>query len=224
MSLYKPCFAKLTLICELCLIGLTYHTAMASSSSDALAQDANQDTIWHTSRYQCEICEKSFASKQVRERHIQEIHGNPERNHKCPICEAMFVREENMITHKAAIHDKSLPLLKCQVCEKVFQRRGALNRHVREVHERKVKVAYDCPVSTCHDEFARKDNLERHITRGKHSTRASCRFCREEFRWKSHRGLVRILSGHYITEKSYQGDHMSGRCTAKDLRCINMNK
>ena len=196
----------------------------SSSSSPTSTHDNCQDIILYTSRYQCEICDRTFASKQARDRHIQEVHGNPDRSHKCPRCEATFVREENMITHKAAIHDKSLPLLKCEICEKVFKRRGALNRHVREVHERKVKVAYDCPVSTCHDEFARKDNLERHLRRGKHSTRASCRFCREEFMWKSSRGLVRILSGHYLTEKSYQGSRLSGRCTAKHFTCINVKK
>ena len=192
---------------------------MASSSPDASSEGK-----WFSSRCQCEVCEKTFASKQVLHRHVQEIHGNPEPKHKCPKCEAKFVREENMTSHMAAIHDNCLPLLKCEACEKVFRRRGTLNRHVREVHERKIKVAYTCPVSTCCDEFARKDNLERHIARGKHSTWASCRFCREEFVWKSFRSLVRILSGHYKTEASYHGVRMSGRCKAKHLTCINMNK
>lgn len=170
----------------------------------------------------CMICERTFATKQTRDRHIKEVHENPERNYKCPRCDLTFVREENLVNHTAAVHDKSVPSFRCDICEEVFNRRGNLRRHVKEVHERKVKIAYDCPVSTCHDEFARKDNLERHLARGKHSTRASCRFCKEEFAWKSQRGLIRILSGHYKTEKSYKGVRISGRCTAKELTCINM--
>lgn len=193
---------------------------MDSLSSTMQGHDKYQDKTGDTA--ECQICDRIFTSRHTRDRHIEEIHNNPVRKHKCTKCNASFVREENMITHKAAVHDKSLPALKCGSCEKIFKRRGDLNRHVREVHERKVKVAYDCPLSTCPEEFARKDNLERHIARGKHSTMASCRFCKEELIWKTFRGMVKIVYGHYITEDSYQGNLMSGRHTAAHITCINM--
>ena len=205
--------ATWTTICQLHLKGLTSYSAMDSLPSPI------QDNCKVA---RCQICDQEFASNQVKDRHIEEIHNNSVRRHKCSKCDATFVREANMMNHRAAVHDKSLPILKCERCEKVFRRKGDLNRHVREVHERKVKVAYDCPLSTCPEEFARKDNLERHIARGKHSTMASCRFCKEEFVWKSLRGFVRILYRHYVTEDSYQGSRQSGRHTATHMTCINI--
>ena len=45
----------------------------------------------------CNICEKKFATRLKRDRHMNEVHGNE--RVKCPDCEKTFSREEYMERH-----------------------------------------------------------------------------------------------------------------------------
>ena len=138
-------------------------------------------------KHVCEVCDAKFSNSENKERHLKEVHGNPEVK-KCSRCSHTFVRKEDLAIHVKNIHDKSAPSYKCEECAKVFNKIGNLNRHKNDVHGKDKFFPgkyFRCPKPGCPEKFTRKSNHERHIKRGKHSALVTCHFCDKSVMYRS---------------------------------------
>ena len=70
----------------------------------------------------CEICKKTFSSKQNLKRHVKTVHDEV-REHKCDICGITFVHKMDLEIHFKRIH-KNIKAYKCDYCEKRFGKKG----------------------------------------------------------------------------------------------------
>ena len=89
-------------------------------------------------RFQCNICEISFTTKQCLVRHQDNFLGNclgKAKNtnnfsdkHKCDICGKSFFEARNVRNHKKSVHE-GIKDFHCDVCEKLFATKQTLQRH-----------------------------------------------------------------------------------------------
>ena len=69
----------------------------------------------------------------------------------------------------------------CQVCEMKFASKQVLNRHMHEQHSNPEK--FPCPI--CPQLFTRKESLDMHVARGKHTFSITCKYCNQDIEFKS---------------------------------------
>ncbi|KAH7075176.1 hypothetical protein FB567DRAFT_536302 [Paraphoma chrysanthemicola] len=81
---------------------------------------------------------------------------------QCSVCELTFKRESQLDQHNARKHERRH---KCNDCNSAFKLKADLDRHKRTVHKAIDESVLRCPVEGCAGEFARKDNLVRHLRR-----------------------------------------------------------
>ena len=91
--------------------------------------------------FQCEICSKKSARKDVLRRHVSSLLG--QKQYQCEICLKKFNRKDDVTAHKQNIHNPS-PCGKCSKCQKLFTKPYKYNRHVLSCSEcRKCEVQFD---------------------------------------------------------------------------------
>ena len=124
-------------------------------------------------KFSCDICDKSFVSKNGFDMHQQIVHNEEGDKHEkflCEICNKQFTTSSNLSKHKRVLHYKtntnhdfadSFKVLefKCDECEKVFKRKDILKRHKLTVHDKSFTL--DCP--SCEKKFKRRDKLTEHM-------------------------------------------------------------
>ena len=89
----------------------------------------------------CEICSKSFVSRNLLQTHFEFDHKNY----------LAAKQNQGLVDHKKAVYHNMKDNTKCENCGKGFSSKGKLKRHILEVHE-KVKD-YKCVFCTL--DFAR---------------------------------------------------------------------
>ncbi|XP_029168679.1 uncharacterized protein LOC114938777 [Nylanderia fulva] len=77
--------------------------------------------------YHCNICSKTFAVPARLTRHYRTHTG--EKPYQCEYCKKSFSVKENLSVHRR-IHTNERPY-KCNVCERAFEHSGKLHRHMR---------------------------------------------------------------------------------------------
>uniref|UniRef100_A0A336KCP9 CSON007065 protein n=1 Tax=Culicoides sonorensis TaxID=179676 RepID=A0A336KCP9_CULSO len=103
--------------------------------------------------YQCEICDKKFASKEILKHHA--LTHVKTCNFECPTCGSKFRSLRHLGYHKRSVHnDKKLP---CTVCDKTFKNRKHLQQH-KLTH---LPNAYQCPV--CPKSYSLGATLRVHV-------------------------------------------------------------
>ena len=68
-------------------------------------------------KYQCNICEKSFAEEKTLKGHKDHIHFG--KSFECEICQKKFPSKKNVQVHKKTMHEKRQPkeeLYSCDFC------------------------------------------------------------------------------------------------------------
>lgn len=107
--------------------------------------------------FQCELCQKSFAQKEILLRHHMTHTGKKPYN--CPHCPKGFTQKEPLRVHLRTHvnpHPSEIQLHYCTLCPKVFCHASGLSRHL-VTHTGKTFKCRDCDKS-----FTDKSSLRRH--------------------------------------------------------------
>ena len=129
----------------------------------------------HT-RNTCNICGEIISLKN-QSRHLREVHSAGP-SLQCPQCPKSFKRRDQLNSHISNIHDRDEPVqYVCYFCERKFSKKVNLNQHVVDLHTKEKK--FSCP--GCPEEFSRLCNMERHLSRGKHTKGYVCSKCDKSF-------------------------------------------
>ena len=81
--------------------------------------------------YTCEICAKSFQSKQSFSNHKETHKEVPS---PCDICTKVFKSSRNLKQHKSTVHTENI--FNCNECPKKFSTTANLRDHVKKTHEK----------------------------------------------------------------------------------------
>ena len=118
--------------------------------------------VCSASSHMCEICNKSFSSKDNLKRHFK-CH-DAEYKFKCHVCVSYFKTKEELETHSAKSHfGNNL----CVTCGKTFARKNALAdhslKHNRDTYQLPSKRLFVCPFESCNKKFVRKNKYQDHL-------------------------------------------------------------
>ena len=134
-------------------------------------------TWWDT---QCSICEEVFLDRKTRDRHMREVHQIKPKQ-KCPKCSQTFSRTSHLTRHLNTKHRDTPPTYDCDICEKSFLREGNMMRHKKLVHgQQKDFKCEECPAK-----YAHKQDLDKHLKKGKHYRTFRCTYCKQTLVFKS---------------------------------------
>ncbi|KAJ6646787.1 Transcription factor grauzone [Pseudolycoriella hygida] len=129
--------------------------------------------------YVCEICARTFKSKQVLENHIGMEHSTtPPPKVQCNICGAWLKHNRSLKTHLHLHND--IKGLNCPICNKDVRNKHVLRRHIGTVHgERR----YQCVL--CEKAFTCATKLKDHVAVHTGEDLYSCQFCEKKFKSKA---------------------------------------
>ena len=110
----------------------------------------------HEDRFRCHLCQKLLSSKAYLKKHIATVHEG-RRDFECEICLKTFAQSNYLQNHRTFVH-KGEKNFRCDICEKTFGYPQSLANHKLAVHEDKFR----CQI--CEKLFASKDHLKKHIS------------------------------------------------------------
>ncbi|KAM7347411.1 uncharacterized protein ACRADG_006972 [Cochliomyia hominivorax] len=131
--------------------------------------------------FQCEFCEKKFASRHLRKQH-QSITHSKKYVKFCDICGRVFYNnipfERHMAEHKG---EPSPVIVRCEICDKEIANKYLLQQHIKMMHTKENQQEQICPYCSrvspnmkCHKYHIRYN----HILERKHA----CHMCDKKFR------------------------------------------
>ena len=87
-------------------------------------------------RPQCDVCLKTFATRQILRRH-EKIHTDRKRPFACPFpnCTSTFYRRAHLTAHQR-VHSKNRDFA-CPHCQKAYKHVQTLQSHMRRNHPKK---------------------------------------------------------------------------------------
>ncbi|XP_077294178.1 uncharacterized protein LOC143916806 [Arctopsyche grandis] len=160
--------------------------------------------------YKCDICSKSFTSKRNLSVHIGSHTGV--KPHKCDICSKSFTTKQLLSRHMG-IHTGLKPH-KCDICSKSFTMKYHLSRHMG-IHTG--LKPHKCDI--CSKSFTTKQYLSAHIIIHTGLKPHKCDICSQSFTMKYH--LSRHM-GIHAGLKPYKCDICSKSFTSKQNRSAHM--
>ena len=103
-----------------------------------LRKKYEESLIIKNTSFQCDICDKVFASQGVLKKHKKNHNSNPE-NLKCDLCEQNFNEK-----WKLNAHMKSHVVYSCDQCERNFTNQDIKEKHIKISHENVKLFCYFC--------------------------------------------------------------------------------
>ena len=134
--------------------------------------------------FKCEICSKTFKSKDIyilhAGLHSKKIHGNE----ICRICSKSFPSIDDIMIHMENNHPENIKIqsentteisntstrFQCSYCPSNYAQKTSLNTHLKQKHEENWKLkasskrsanTFQCPY--CENKFSHKHNLKTHV-------------------------------------------------------------
>ncbi|XP_068992681.1 zinc finger protein 3 homolog isoform X10 [Neodiprion pinetum] len=181
-----------------------------------LSTECSNDICHLTKSYQCEICKKTFRSKNLFEGHLvahsdarpykcdiccksfkrtntlavhRRIHTH-ERNFVCDVCGRSFVQASQLATHHRRHFEKYTKF--CKICNKGFFTNAELHGHMNVKHEANEHVCQSCGKA-----FPNNHTLARHTKIHEPNFKPikhQCEFCGKTFAYKN--SLVLHVKSH----------------------------
>ena len=99
---------------------------ICSDEPDEEIEDTQMATT-KDSDNKCEICEKTFVLKRVKDRHMEHVHSDAPNKSVCDICDKAFDYKDNLNRHMREVHDGEKH--KCETCPATFKRSSDLRNH-----------------------------------------------------------------------------------------------
>ena len=173
--------------------GSNQHTPDPFGDFSWLPKDRKTDNL-QTNR--CNICEAVFLERYMKDHHMKKFHDRATTGRiKCSECDSTFSRMQHLTRHFNIYHTRATPPVTCDICGKKFLHEGNLNRHKRLTHDG--EKGYRC--AKCPAVFARREDWEKHVTKGNHFTEYDCKFCKQTIVFKS----IRQLDHHLLKSSGY---------------------
>ena len=141
--------------------------------------------------FPCTICQRKFSRKEYLDRHRRDVHFGKKKI-SCPHCPKTFTRHDNLEVHLSEVHLKK-DHFSCPHCKKTFSRKCSLERHIFGAHLRQ-EEGKRWPCLECPEFFSRKDILDKHMKRGKHSFYEHCEHCDKLIKFKS----INAFDTHFV--------------------------
>lgn len=198
--------------------------AATPGCSGVEAADPVSPTTTEIGKYQCLLCQKSFAQKSIYQSHMRS-HGKEgedpyrcnicgktfavparltrhyrthtgEKPYHCDYCSKSFSVKENLSVHRR-IHTKERPY-KCTVCERAFEHSGKLHRHMR-IHTG--ERPHKCTV--CAKTFIQSGQLVIHMRTHTGEKPYVCESCKKGFTCSKQ---LKVHTRTHTGEKPYSCD------------------
>ncbi|XP_024880401.1 zinc finger protein 316 [Temnothorax curvispinosus] len=144
--------------------------------------------------YRCNICNKTFAVPARLTRHYRTHTG--EKPYQCEYCNKSFSVKENLSVHRR-IHTKERPY-KCDVCGRAFEHSGKLHRHMR-IHTG--ERPHKCTV--CAKTFIQSGQLVIHMRTHTGEKPYVCKSCKKGFTCSKQ---LKVHTRTHTGEKPYTCD------------------
>ena len=143
-------------------------------------------------KFQCELCERKFASHVYLNAHKRYHSG--ERKHICSFCGKGYITASDLYHHEKIHANKRA--YKCQICSKAFNTSSDLHKHKICVHQDRSQWKYEC--SFCQRRFPLKTNLDTHTKTHTGERNFLCHLCDRKCINKS--VLKRHIESHSIAK------------------------
>ena len=112
--------------CESDAVHLNEEECDVHTGENTAQSNANMYSQTADRRFKCNICCKSFDSKQSVTSHLYQ--HTTEKSFKCNICAKSFQKKSHLTRH-LRIHNNEKPF-KCNICNKSFSQKSHLTRHL----------------------------------------------------------------------------------------------
>ncbi|XP_039435342.1 transcription factor grauzone-like [Culex pipiens pallens] len=151
--------------------------------------------------YGCDLCSKSFSTKEYKELHWMQTHATVDRPFKCDKCPKSFIQKGQLTSHMGR-HQ----LYPCTLCDKVLAGKGSLSAHMVNMHSDEGRMICD----TCGREFKTKTCFDKHTKRHMgvvEDTSIECTECHEILHNKA------TLKKHMIAKHTQTTEqHICNQC------------
>ena len=165
--------------------------------NDQTEKDKKEIEELKNKRYNCKLCEKTFASQSGLKPHMLNVHEGMK--YQCKICQKGFTFESNLERHIKTIHE-GLKRFNCKSCGKRYAEKRGLLDHENFVHKGLKK--YKCHF--CEKSFGQKFGLTQHIETFHEGKRHICETCGKEFKQRAH--LKFHIKVHHDVQKNHKCD------------------
>ena len=132
----------------------------------------------------CEVCEKVFTTKEIKDLHFKANHTKFEPQ-ACVHCSRVCLDRSSLETHVDMVHSMAVS---CTQCSKTFKSRSSCSRHFTVMHGRqKLGVAIrcqHCPMKFSHKAAFHKHQLTMHDEMPLEEPLVKCDICSQRFHLK----------------------------------------